>query len=194
MSGVGGGSGGGGGSGSSGVGDEVAQELADVRAKIEKLEKAIEVQQEKLEDAEGNDERWGLIATALAAKEQRLVELQKKENRLAEQQQQQQQQTGERLVPIPSHSPCVSSLGAMLPGCSFALGARVWRREFGLERNDVRLRRCVVGAVGGRLEVRYGWLAYLCAVRLCCFVSLLTVHRLRGSPLTQVHWPGLWRG
>ena len=123
MSGVGGGSGGGGG-GAGGAADDVAQELAEVRAKIEKLEKAIEVQQDKLEAAEGNDARWGLIATALVAKEQRLVELQREKNRLAEQQQR-EQQTGEHLVPIPSRSPCVSSPGVMLPGGSFALGARV---------------------------------------------------------------------
>ena len=82
MSGVGGGSG----------GDMVVQELVVVRVKIEKLEKAIEVQQQKLEAAEGNDARWELIATAVAADKQRLVELQRKENRLAEQQREQQQQ------------------------------------------------------------------------------------------------------
>ena len=88
MSAVGGGSGGGGG-GTAGAGNDVAQELAEVRVKIDKLEKAIEVQQLELK-AEGATARE--IATALAADKQRLVELQKKENRLAEQQREQQQQ------------------------------------------------------------------------------------------------------
>ena len=94
MSGVGGGSGGGGGSGSSGVGDEVAQELAEVRAKIEKLEKAIEAQQEKI-DAELDKDERRLMRESLAAKEQRLVELQKEKNRLAEQQRERRPQAGE---------------------------------------------------------------------------------------------------
>ena len=85
MSGVGEGSG----------GDMVVQELAEVRVKIGKLEKAIEVEEDK-------EERL--------LDKQRLVELQKKENRLAErqerEQQQQQPQTGEC---------CASRLSSLFP-------------------------------------------------------------------------------
>ena len=98
MSGMGGGSGGGGGSGNGGVGDGVAHELAEVKAKIDKLEKAIDVQQQKLE-AEKDDAMRLQIATALAADKQRLVELQKKENRLAEQQREQQAAQGGKYIP-----------------------------------------------------------------------------------------------
>ena len=89
MSGVGGGSGSGG-VGAGGAAD-VAQELAEVKEEIKELKKAIEVQQQELKD-EKNDAMRLQIATALVADKQRLVELQKKENRLAEQQQREQQQ------------------------------------------------------------------------------------------------------
>ena len=88
-----------------------------MKVEIKELKKAIEVQQEKLEDAEGNDVRWGLIATALAAKEQRLVELQKEKNRLAEQLQREQQQQiqtqGGKCYPC--------SLGPARPCAAFAV-------------------------------------------------------------------------
>ena len=141
MSGVGGSTGGGGGSGSSG-GDVVAQELAEVKEEIEKLEKAIEVQQQELK-AEGATARE--IATALAADKQRLVELQKEKNRLAEQQREQRPQAGECSLSVwcfvraPMCS--VRSRGRLLCDARGAVicvvRSDVWRRRWRHERVEM---------------------------------------------------------
>ena len=123
MSGVGGSTGGGGGSGSGGAGNDVAQELAEVKEEIRELKKAIEVQQHELKAAGWTFERIADNAQ-LAAKEQRLVELQKEKNRIAERQERerQQQQSGEHLAPLPLFPMC--PLRVLLPParCAFNWG------------------------------------------------------------------------
>ena len=91
MSGAGGGSGGGGG----GAGNDVALELAEVKAEIKELKRAIEVQEDKAER---------LLMRA------QLVELQKEKNRLAEQQQQREQQQQQAQTQGGKCYPCSLSL------------------------------------------------------------------------------------
>ena len=108
MSGVGGGSGGGG-VGAGGAGNDVAQELAKVKAKIEKLENAIE------EHGTGDGDWRGKL----------LAGLQEKENQLRGERQErerQQQQSGEHLAPLPLFPMC--PLRVLLPParCAFNWG------------------------------------------------------------------------
>ena len=87
-----------------------------MKEEIKELKKAIEEQQKDLK-VERNDAMRLQIATALAAKEQRLVELQKEKNRLAEQLQREQQQQiqtqGGKCYPC--------SLGPARPCAAFAV-------------------------------------------------------------------------